>query len=47
MMYKFEVVCHTNGCENGELAIVIDTPDEVPVVMCGPCGQEITDVTAV
>lgn len=38
------VTCHTPGCENAEQPI--DIPDASPeeaAVVCGPCGQVITD----
>jgi uncharacterized Zn finger protein len=39
------VTCHTPGCGNAETGLevwVTDTPD--PLVVCGPCGQQITDI---
>ena len=37
----FICTCHTENCENNGIGIEILDPS--PVVMCGPCGQEITD----
>lgn len=45
------VTCHTPGCENDGITIPLDVPivDDAPVsidvVLCGVCGQTITDVT--
>ena len=34
--------CHTPGCGNaGE---TLEVPDDVDAVLCGVCGQKITDV---
>ena len=33
--------CHTEGCENNGIGIEIVDPADT--VICGPCGQEITD----
>jgi hypothetical protein len=35
------VTCHTVGCENKDIGI--EVVDPVETVICGPCGQEITD----
>lgn len=36
-----KVICHTLGCINAEKEILLE--GEVFTVICGPCGQEITD----
>lgn len=36
------VICHTDGCENAGVPITLPVAD---VVVCGPCGQTITDIT--
>lgn len=41
---KFNVACHTEGCENAEIVIEIPSYDEVPIVICGACSNSITDV---
>jgi hypothetical protein len=47
------ITCHTSGCENDGEPIDVEVYDVDPVTgeqlppttfMCGPCGQEITDV---
>jgi len=40
------VTCHTEECTNGEQAIALPVPDDPwpPVVVCGVCGQPITDI---
>lgn len=35
------VTCHTLGCGNAEVAITLPVSE---VVVCGPCGELITDV---
>jgi hypothetical protein len=35
------VTCHTSGCENENIGI--EFVDPADVVICGCCGQEITD----
>jgi hypothetical protein len=35
------LTCHTKGCDNFEIGI--DFPDPSQLVICGPCGIEITD----
>ena len=36
-------ICHTEGCGNAGLGIQI--PVDAGTVVCGPCGQPITDLT--
>jgi hypothetical protein len=46
------VTCHTEGCSNQDESIEMDldrvdddgNPYQITVI-CGPCGQPITDVT--
>ena len=39
------VTCHTDECGNADVALVILRPDDNPgPVICGACGQEITDI---
>lgn len=33
-------VCTTNGCENQNIGIEIETPKQNITVMCGPCGNQ-------
>jgi hypothetical protein len=40
------VTCHTEGCVNVDVAIILTVPDDVGGIVCGPCGQTIVDVTA-
>jgi hypothetical protein len=41
------VTCHTDGCGNAEQAISLPAIPDVPEpqVICGVCGQQITDIT--
>lgn len=44
------LTCHTGGCTNEGAAIELDITDPetgqpVDSVICGACGQPITDVT--
>lgn len=39
--------CHTEGCENAEHPIALDfipEGEDVDVVVCGACGQVVSDV---
>ncbi len=45
------VTCHTDGCGNAEIPLLINAvvtgPDGQPItpgVTCGVCGQPITDI---
>jgi hypothetical protein len=38
------VICHTENCENCDIAIEIVTYEDC-IIVCGPCGQIITDIT--
>lgn len=40
-MSVYWVTCHADGCINGEIPILFEDPADT--VICGPCGQEITD----
>ena len=45
-----KLTCHTTGCSNAGIPIDLDIVDPetgqpVDVVVCGACGQSITDVT--
>lgn len=46
-MFKFNVICHTENCENAEISIEIMTEDAEPIVICGACAQQITDITPI
>lgn len=47
------VTCHTAGCGNQDMALELDLtftdddgqPAMIEWVVCGVCGQQITDVT--
>jgi hypothetical protein len=45
-LLRFNVTCHTEGCENAEISIEISSYDEQPTVICGPCAQPIIDIVA-
>lgn len=36
-------ICHTEDCGNAGLGIQV--PDDAGTVVCGPCGQQITDLS--
>ena len=36
-----KVICHTSKCANENILITILDPTEF--IVCGPCGNEITD----
>jgi len=37
--------CHTVGCGNADIPLAIVTPDPPGLIVCGPCGNPIEDVT--
>ena len=41
---KFDATCHTENCGNAEATISIDAIADEPNVVCGVCGNKITDV---
>jgi hypothetical protein len=42
-MHDVTVTCHTEGCGNADHPIPVSMA-EGALVVCGACGQEITDV---
>lgn len=46
ILVQVVATCHTEDCQNADVPIqvqVVEGPD--PYVVCGPCGQRITDLT--
>jgi hypothetical protein len=43
----FNVTCHQSNCFNFEQTIAINAVTDSPNVICGPCGNEITDIQPV
>ena len=43
----YAVECTTQGCENANIVIEVTAAATDPQVQCGPCGQMITNITAV
>lgn len=43
----YTATCHTEGCENENIAIVVPAAATDPNVICGPCGNQITDLVPV
>lgn len=39
--------CHTEDCGNADIAISVMLVDENTTVICGVCGQSITDIAEV
>lgn len=46
-IFSFDVTCHNDECQSAEIVITIETPEEEPIVICGPCGVEITDIVPI
>lgn len=42
-VFEYDVVCRAIGCENEGRVIRIQAEAD-PIVVCGPCGAEITDI---
>jgi hypothetical protein len=40
----YNVTCHTENCENANITILVEAMKVDPVIVCGPCGVQITDV---
>lgn len=41
---QLTVTCRINGCGNKDIPLTINVPNEPdPRVVCGPCGNDITD----
>lgn len=38
------VCCHVEGCENAEIHLNVPVEAIDPHVVCGPCGNTITDI---
>ncbi|MGM7422784.1 hypothetical protein [Cellulosimicrobium sp. CpK407] len=38
------VTCRTPGCENADQPVHVLAPEHEPHVVCGPCGNEITNL---
>lgn len=46
--HSYTATCHTTGCMNADVPIVMGYSDEFGMpadVYCGPCGQPIEDIT--
>ena len=43
-MITYIVTCHEDNCENNEIAIEMIGVEDM-VFICGPCANEISDVT--
>ncbi len=41
-LINYTVTCHTEGCENADIPIVLSMPEGC-AVMCGVCAQTISD----
>jgi hypothetical protein len=46
-MANYNVKCVTDSCENKDVKIEVASTVENPYVICGACGNQITDITAV
>ena len=44
---EYTATCHTEGCENENIGIVVPAAAENPCVICGPCEVQITDLVPV
>lgn len=41
------VTCRTGGCINQDVPLDVPIAEENPHVICGPCGNQITDIIPV
>ena len=44
---SYDVICETDGCENQNIVITVLADPESPVIICGPCSQQIMNPTPV
>lgn len=44
---QYDVTCHTAECGNAEHVIRVLATETDPYIVCGPCGQLITDLEPV
>lgn len=44
---QFDVACHVAGCENDGIVIAVTAPLIDPIVVCGPCGTLINQVSII
>jgi hypothetical protein len=42
-MIDYNLTCHTEGCQNCDIPIILNAPAENVYFVCGPCCNEITD----
>ena len=42
---EYDVTCATDGCVNTGIVIRVIATATDPMIICGPCGQQITDIT--
>ena len=42
---SYIATCTTVGCENADIPIQVTADATDPTVICGPCGQPITNIT--
>lgn len=47
LLALYDTHCATEGCPNGEFTIRVPAGVNNPVVICGGCGQLITDCVAI
>ena len=43
----YDVTCRTTGCTNEGITLRVPADPEQPLIACGPCGLQITEVTPV
>ncbi|QCG77280.1 hypothetical protein SEA_TUKTUK_19 [Microbacterium phage TukTuk] len=41
----WDATCRTDGCENADITFRVPAHPETPMILCGPCGTLITDLT--
>lgn len=44
-MANYVTVCHSDACENQFLKIEATATEENPLIFCGVCQKQITDIT--
>jgi hypothetical protein len=42
----YVATCHTKKCINEDIPITIASDANSPLIVCGPCGQYISDIVS-
>ena len=43
VLAEYTATCHTQGCENEGIELLVHAPAENPHIVCGPCGAILSE----